>query len=183
MRNRYMFFPSFTRNIPSRKLIKSHAFLSSCYVHHVGLNIAPVQLGTKVSYAATKPLVWWHALVWLLTTQLWEREREREDSFMCNRYMFFPSFTRNIPSRKLIKSHTFLSRRYVHHVGLNIAPVQLGTKVSYAAARPLVWWHALVWLLTTQLWERERERERTHLCVTGICFFLYLRVTYCQENL
>ena len=67
-----------------------------------------------------------------------EREREREDSFMRNRYMFFPLFTRNILSRKLIKSHTFLSRRYVHHVGLNIAPVQLGTKVSYAAAKPLV---------------------------------------------
>ena len=57
---------------------------------------------------------------------------------MRNRYMFFPLFTRNIPSGKLIKSHTFLSRRYVHHVGLNIAPVQLGTKVSYAAAKPLV---------------------------------------------
>ena len=30
---------------------------------------------------------------------------------------------------------------------------------------------------------RERERERTHLCVIGICFFLHLHVTYRQENL
>ena len=153
-------YPVIEFRIPSRKLIKSHTFLLRRYVHHVELNRALVQLGTKVSYVATKPLVWWHALVWLLTTQLWERERE--DSFMRNRYMFFPSFTRNIPSRKLIKSHTFLSRCYVHHVGLNIAPVQLGTKVSYAAAKPLVWWHALVWLLTTQLCEREREDSFMH---------------------
>ena len=150
-------YPVIEFRIPSRKLIKSHTFLSRRYVHHVELNRALVQLGTKVSYVATKPLVWWHALVWLLTTQLWERERER--THLCiTGICFFPSFTRNIPSRKLIKSHIFLSRCYVHLVGLNIALVQLGTKVSYAAAKPLVWWHALVWLLTTQLCERERER-------------------------
>ena len=85
-------YPVIEFRIPSRKLIKSHTFLSRRYVHHVELNVALVQLGTKVSYVATKP---WFDGTPLCDYWLLSYEREREDSFMRNRYMFFPLFTRN----------------------------------------------------------------------------------------